>query len=200
MNEASSKHRHDQIDLPILWVLARGAQALVTVIYVKFAYISMGTESFVETAFSVAGMLLLVYFFLHRLVTGTADSFGIHYRRYFRMRSIAWTEIQEVQWVGHRLRVLVKGRGKRRKKLVFLLNPLKASGPYWAQRLGQEVAPPEILQRVNALPIETPPKIVSGPPYSKWILWTFLGFFILFVLVLVWRLVSTSFGTSHLSY
>lgn len=199
MNEAPGKHRPDQIDQPILWVVARGAQALVTVIYVKFAYISIGTESFVENAVSVLGMLLLVYLFLHRVVTGTADSFGIHYRRYFRMHSIAWAEVQEVQWLGPRLRVLIKGRGKRRKKLVFLLNPLKATGPYWAHRLGAEVAPPEILQRVNAMPIETP-KIVSGPPYSKWILWTFLGFFILFVLVLVWRLVSASFGATHLSY
>lgn len=200
MNEVPGKHRPEQVDLPILWVLARGAQALVTVIYVKFAYVSIGTEDFVETFISVVGMLLLIYFFLHRLVTGTADSVGIHYRRYFRMHSIAWAEIQEVQWVGPRLRVVIKGRGKRRKKLVFLLNPLKASGPYWAHRLGAEVAPPEILQRVNALPIETPPKLVSSPPYSKWILWTFLGFFILFVLVLVWRLFSASFGASHLSY
>lgn len=193
MDEYSGESRPAQIDLPILWFLARGAQVLVTVIYAKFAYTSIGTEAFVENFVSIVGMLLLIYFFLHRLVTGTADSSGIHYRRYFRMHSTAWAEIQEVQWVGPRLRVLIKGRGKRRKKLIFLLNPLKATGPYWAHRLGAEVAPPEILQRLNALPIETPPKMVSGPPYSKWILWTFLGFVILFVLVLVWRLVSAAF-------
>lgn len=192
--------RPDQIDLPILWVLARGAQVLVTVVFAKFAYTSIGTDAFVENCLSVVGMLLLIYLFLHRLATGTADSFGIHYRRYFQVHSIVWTEVQEVQWVGPRLRVLINGRGKRRKKLVFLLNPLKATGPYWAHRLGAELAPPEILQRVNALPIETPPKMVSGPPYSKWILWTFLGFFILFVLVLAWRLVSASLGGDHLSY
>ena len=192
MDEQSGGDRPIQVDLPILWALARGAQALVTVIYAKFVYISVGTEAFVENCISVVGMLLLVYFFLHRLVTGTADSVGIHYRRYSRMHSIAWAEIQEVQWVGPRLRVLIKGRGGRRRKLVFLLNPLKALGPYWANRLGIEVAPPEILQRINALPIETPPTLVSGSPYSKWILWTFLGFFVLFVLVLVWRLVSAS--------
>jgi hypothetical protein len=80
------------------------------------------------------------------------------------------------------------------------LNPLKAVGAYWAHRLGTEVAAPEILQRINALPIETPPKVGSARPHSKWILWTFLGFFILFVLVLVWRLISASVGANHLSY
>lgn len=76
MNEPPGEHRPDL--LPILWILARGVQVLVTVIYLKFAYISIGTESFVENAVSVVAMLLLIYFFLHRLVTGTTDSFGIH--------------------------------------------------------------------------------------------------------------------------
>ena len=172
----------------------------MTVIYAKFAYVSIGTEAFVENCVSVVGMLLLVYLFLHRLVTGTADSSGIHYRRYFRMHSIPWSKIHEVQWAGFKLRILIKGRSKRGKKLVFLLNPLKTLGPYWAHRLGTEGPPPEILQRFNALPIETPPKIGSAPPYSKWILWTFLGFFILFFLVLVWRLIFASIGANHLSY
>ena len=98
MNGQSGGHRPDQVDLPILWALSRGAQALVTVIYAKFAYVSIGTEAFVENCVSVVGMLLLVYLFLHRLVTGTADSSGIHYCRYFRMHSIPWSKIQEVQW------------------------------------------------------------------------------------------------------
>lgn len=199
-NGHSGGKRTDQIDLPILWALARGAQALATVTYAKFAFTSFGTKSFAEDLTSVVGILLLIYLFLHRVVTGTANSTGVHYRRYFRLKSVPWGDVQEIQWVGFRLRILIKGRRKRRKKLIFLLNPLKAIGPYWAHRLGVEVASPEILQRINALPIETPPKIGSAPPYSKWILWTFLGFIVLFVLVLVWRLISASVGANHLSY
>jgi hypothetical protein len=199
-NGQSGRQRPDQIDLPILWAFARGAQALVTVIYAKFAFISFGTKSFAEDVSSVIGMLLVMYLFLHRLVTGTADSTGVHYRRYFRLQSVPWGDVQEIQWVGFQLRILIKGRRMQKKKLIFLLNPLKALGPYWAHRLGTEVAPPEILQRISALPIETPPQIGSAPPYSKWILWTFLGFFILFVLVLIWRLISASVGANHLSY
>ncbi len=198
-NGDSGGKRRDQIDLPILWALARGMQALATVIFAKFAYISHGTESFTEDLISEIGMLLLIYLFLHRLVTGTGDSSGVHYRRYFRLKTVPWGDVQEIQWVGFKLRILIK-EGKRRKKLVFLLNPLKDAGAYWAHRLGAEVAAPEILQRINALPIETPPRVDSAPPYSKWILWASFGFFILFVLVLVWRLISASVGANHLSY
>lgn len=74
MDERSGGSRPAQVDLPILWFLARGAQVLVTVIYAKFAYTSIGTEAFVENFASVVAMLLLIYLFLHRLVTGTADS------------------------------------------------------------------------------------------------------------------------------
>jgi hypothetical protein len=199
-NGHSGGKRPDQIDLPVLWALARGMQALVTVIFAKFAYISYGTGSFTEDLSSVIGMLLLIYLFLHRLVTGTADSSGVHYRRYFRLKTVPWGDVQEIQWVGFKLRIFIKGGGKRRKRLVFLLNPLKDVGAYWAHRLGTEVASPEILQRINALPIETPPKIGSAPPYSKWILWSLLAFVVLFVLVVLWRLLTASVGANHLSY
>ena len=192
-----TKRRPEQIDLPVLWVLVRGAQILLAVIYTKFAYLSVGTDSFGESVFSVIGMLLIIWAFLRGVVTGTADGIGIHYRRYFRRRTVTWADVEEIQWVASRLKVRIKGRGKRRRVLLFLLNPLKTTGSYWAHRLGAEVAPPEILERIHALPIDTPPTIASAPPYSRWILRAFSGLVILLMLVMLYRLL---FAASHASH
>jgi hypothetical protein len=183
----------DQIDFPVLWVLVRGAQILLTVIFAKQTYLSKGTDSFGLDLFSSIGFLIFFGLFVHRIVTGVAESSGIHYRRYFRMETVGWADVQEIQWVKSRLRVLIKRKGKRRRTLVFLLNPLRAEGAYLAHRLGAEVAPPEILERINALPIETPPRITSAPQYSKWILRAFVGVGTLFMLVFLWKLLS-AFG------
>jgi len=191
MEDGQSKgRRFDQIDAPILWVLVRGAQILLTVTYAKIAYLSSGTDSFSSDLISSIVFLLIVGAFLHRFATGTADSSGIHYRRYFRLKNVAWADVAEIQWVGFRLKVLVKSRGKRKRTIVFLLNPLKTTGAYWANRLGAEVAPPEILERIHALPIETPPAISSAPLYPKWIVRTFMGLVVLMMLVMVWKLIS----------
>lgn len=193
----SRRRRPDQIDFTVLWVLVRGAQMLLTVLFIKATYLSLGTESYILNFISVIGMLLMIYLFLSRLVTGTADSLGIHYRRYFRVKTVSWADVQKIQWVSSRLRVLIKVGGKRRRVLVFLLNPLKSAGAYWAHRLGGEVAPPEILERIHALPIETPPTIASAPPYSRWLLRLFLGVGVLFALILLFRLLSASTSVSH---
>jgi len=198
MEDGSSKVRSaEQIDLSILWVLVRGAQILLTVIFAKFTYLSLGTDDFGLNLFSLVGMLLMIGLFLKGIATGTADSQGIHYRCYFRQKTVEWAGVLEIQWVGSRLKVLIKGRGKRKKKLVFLLNPLKAAGAYWAHRLGREVSPPEILERIHALPIETPPTIASAPPYARWYLRFFLGVGILFVLIVLWKLLSVPTPVSH---
>ncbi len=198
MEAAQSKGRHpDKIDAPILWVLVRGAQILLTVIYAKLVYLSLGTESFVSGLISLIGLLLIIAVIVRGVATGRADSSGIHYRRYFRKTTVAWVDVQEIQWVGFYLRVLIRGSGKRKRKIIFLLNPLKSTGAYWANRLGTEVAPPEILERIHALPIETPPPISSSPPYSKWVLRGFSGLVVLFVFVFLWRLLSALSHSSH---
>jgi hypothetical protein len=198
MENGKSKGRSaDQIDFPALWVLVRGVQILLTVIFAKFAYLSLGTDSFVSDLVSSIGLLLMLGAFVHGVATGTADSTGIHYRRYFRQKTVAWADALEIQWVRSRLKVLIKGRRKRRRTLVFLLNPLKSEGAYWAHRLGREVSPPEILERIHALPIETPPAIASAPPYARWYLRLFLALGILFVLVFLWKLLSASSPVSH---
>jgi hypothetical protein len=198
MEDGKSRgERTDQIDFPVLWVLVRGAQILLAVIFAKQTYLSMGTDSFGLDLFSSIGFLLFVGLFVHGIVTGVADSSGIHYRRYFLTRTASWADVQEVKWVKSRLRVLIRAKGKRRRTLVFLLNPLKAEGAYLAHRLGGEVAPPEILERIHALPIETPPTITSAPPYSKWILRAFLWVVVLFLLVFFWKLLS---AISHISH
>jgi hypothetical protein len=189
--------RADQIDFPVLWVSVRGAQILLAVIFTKQTYLSIGTDSFGLDLFSSIGFLLLFGLFVHRIVTGVADSSGIHYRRYFRMKTVSWNDVQEIQWVKSRLRVLIKKKSKRRRTLVFLLNPLKAEGAYLAHRLGAEVDAPEILERIHALPIETPPSITSAPPYPKWILRAFLVVVVLFVLVFLWKLLSAASHISH---
>ena len=197
MEDGQSKGRSaDQIDFPVLWVVVRGIQILLIVIYTKITYLSFGTGSFGADLTGSIGLLLIIGVFVHGVATGTADSSGIRYRRYFRWRSIAWADILEIQWIKSRLKVLIKGRGKRKKTLVFLLNPLKSEVAYWLLRLGEESAPPEILERIRALPIETPP-IVSAPPFSKWTLRMFLAVGVFFVLVLLWKLLSSPISVSH---
>ncbi len=198
MEDGQSKRRGaDQIDFPALWVLVRGAQVLLIVIYAKFAYLSVGSDSFFSGLISSIGLLLIVGALAHGLATGTVDSYGIHYRRYFRQKNVSWMDVLEIQWVGFKLRVLIRGGGKRKRKITFLLNPLKSTGAYWANRLGAEVAPPEILERIHALPIETPPAIASASPYSKWILRGFSGLVVLLVLIFLWRFLSALSHAAH---
>lgn len=198
MEEGKSKGRTaGQIDYPILWVAVRGTQILLTVIYAKFAYLSWHTDSFISDLISIIIFLSVFGAFLHPLATGTADSFGVHYRRYFRLKTVTWADIQEIQWVGYRLRVLIRSKGKRKRKIIFLLNPLKSTGAYWANRLGAEAALPEILERINALPIETPPAMASAPPYPKWVLRWFSALVVLLLLVMLWRLLTTLSQSPH---
>jgi hypothetical protein len=189
--------RPDQIDCLPLWFVARGAQALLVVFYARVTYLAVGTPDFVLDLVSVVLMLVILGVFLRGIATGYADCSGIRYRLYFRLKTIAWAEIQEIQWMNFRLKVLIKRPGKRKRTVIFLLNPLKSSGAYWAHRLGAEVSPPEILQRIGALPLETPPAISSAPLYPKWILRAFAGLVILFVLVLLWKLLSASAIVPH---
>jgi hypothetical protein len=170
----------------------RGSEILCTVVFVKTAYLTRGTESFVENAISTIVVLFILILFVHRVVTGTADSTGIYYRRYFRWKTVPWSDVQEIQWKGSRIRILVKGKKKPRAVLEFLLNPLEALGPYWGQRLGADVEPPAILGTINALPIETPPPMITAPPHSKWVTRLLLCFFILFLAILLMRLLSAA--------
>src|ERR1700676_172844 len=149
----------------MLWAVVRGGEILYAVMFVKMAYLSRGTESFIENVISSVGMLLILILFVHRVVTGWADSAGIHYRRYFRWKTLAWSDVQEIQWKGARVRVLIKGKKKPKAVLEFLLNPLKSIGPYMGKRLGAEVDPPAILKYIDALPIETPPPMSTTAPY-----------------------------------
>ncbi len=186
----------DQIDAPMLWILIRAGEFLYAVVFAKMVYLTRGTESFTENAISAAGLLLMLGLFLHRVVTGRADAAGIQYRRYFRWKTLPWTEVQEIQWKGARLRVLVKGKKKPRAVLEFLLNPWDSLGAYWAHRLGADIVPPGILERIHALPVETPP-IISAPPHGRWFRRAILGVVILFVLVVLVRLLLPSSGTPH---
>jgi hypothetical protein len=193
----SSGHRAQQIDFPSLWFLARGAQMLVAVVFAKMIFLASGTDFFSSTLYSFIGLFLMICLFLRGIATGTADSDGIHYRLYFRFKTVHWGDVVELNWVGLKLRAVIK-RGPRRKRvLVFLLNPLKSIPAYWAHRLGAEVLPPEILERIRALPMAMPPTMASAAPYSKWMLRIFLSVMAFFVLVVLWRLLSAASGGSH---
>jgi len=181
-----------QIDAPALWVAVRGFEILYCVILLKMDYLSRGTVSFLEYTISTMGILLILILFVHRVVTGWADSVGIHYRRYFRWKTLPWSAVQEIQWKGPRLRVLVKGKKKPKAVLEFLLNPVKAIGPYWGQRLGADVEPPAILARIAALPVETPPPMSTAAPYSKWLMRLFFWVGILFLTIMLMRLLSAA--------
>ncbi len=198
MEDGQSKGRKaDQIDFPIMWAVVRGAQILLVVVESKQVYLSLGTDSLVLSLFASIGVLLIFGAFVHGVATGTADSSGIVYRRYFRSKVVAWTDVVEIQWIKSRLNVLLKGRGRQRKTVVFLLNPLKSEVACWLRGSGEEFGPPEILERIRALPIETPPITTSAAQFSRWILRMFLAFGVFIVLVVLWRLLSVPAHVSH---
>jgi hypothetical protein len=196
-NNQSSGRRAQQIDFPSLWFLARGAQVLVAVVFAKMIFLASGTDFFSSTLYSFIGLFLMICLFLRGIASGTADSSGIHYRVYFRIKTVEWAEVLEIQWVGFRLRTVIKRGRKRKRALVFLLNPLISLPAYWAHRLGADVLPPEILERIRDLPIATRPTMASAPPYPKWMLRIFLGVMALFVFVFLWKLLSAAPGVSH---
>jgi hypothetical protein len=196
-NNQSSGRRAQQIDFSPLWFLARGAQVLVAVLFAKVIYLGSGTEYFSENLYSFIGIFSMLCFFLRGIATGTADSGGIHCRLYFRFKTVDWADVLELNWVGLKLRAVIKRGRKRKRVLVFLLNPLKAVPAYWAHRLGAEVLPPEILERIRALPIESPPTVASAPLYPKWMLRILLGVIALFCFVFLWRLLSVAPRVSH---
>ena len=196
-NEQSGGSRSQQIDSPSLWFLARGAQVLVAVVFAKMIFLASGTEAFSSTLYSFIGLFLMICLFLRGIANGTADSNGIHYRFYFRFKDVAWADVQEIQWIGFRLKIAIHRANKRKRVLVFLLNPLKSIPAYWAHRLGTDVLPPEILTRIQALPIATPPSMASAPLYSMWMLRIILSIMTLFVLVVLWRLLFAGTGGSR---
>lgn len=189
-NMQPSGRRPEQIDFPTLWFLARGAQVLIAVVFSKMVFLASGTDSFSSTLYSFIGLFLMICLFLRGIATGTADSDGIHYRLYFRFKTVDWANVLEIQWVGLKLRAVIKRGSKRKRVLVFLLNPLKSIPAYWAHRLGADVLPPEILERIQALQIATPPAMASAPPYPKWTLRIFFGFMVFFLLVILWKLLT----------
>jgi hypothetical protein len=196
-NDQPSGRRPEQIDFPALWVLTRGAQLLLGVISAKAIYLGLGTAYFSENLYSMIGAFLMICLFLGRIATGTVDSRGIRYRVYFRFKTVDWADVLEIQWIGFKLRVVIKSGRKRKRVLVFLLNPSKVVPVYWAHRLGADVLPPEILERIRALPIESPPTMASAPPYPKWMLRIFFCVMVLFLLVILWKLLTVVPRTSH---
>jgi hypothetical protein len=196
-NEQSGGSRSQQIDSPSLWFLARGAQVLLAVVFAKIVFLASGTESFSSTLYSFIGLFLMVCLFLRGIADGTADGNGIRYRFYFRFQDVAWADVQGIQWTGFRLKIAIHPANRRKRVLVFLLNPLKSIPAYWAHRLGTEVLPPDVLTRIQSLPTAPPPSMASAPPYSKWMLRIFLGVMALFVLVVLWRLLFGATGGPH---
>jgi len=195
--DQSSESRAEQIDSPSLWFLARGAQLLVAVVFAKMIFLASGTEAFSSTLYSFIGLFLMICLFLRGIANGTADRGGIHYRFYFHFKDVAWADVQEIQWIGFRLKVAIKRTNGRKSVLVFLLNPVQSIPAYWAHRLGTDVLPPEILTRIQALQIATPPSMASAPPYSKWVLRIILSVMALFVLIVLWRLLFAGIGGPH---
>ena len=107
-NDQPSGRRPEQIDFPVLWVLTRGAQLLLGVISAKAIYLGLGTAYFSENLYSAIGAFLMICLVLGRVATGTVDSSGIHYRLYFRFKTVDWADVLEIQWIGFKLRVVTK--------------------------------------------------------------------------------------------
>src|SRR5262249_59333362 len=132
MDEAQSTRKPMvRIDAPGLWLVVRSGQILFAVMLAKPVYLARNTLEFFDSAISFGLMVLIIALFFHRVVTGFADSSGIRYRRYFRWNSLPWSEVQEIQWKGARLRLLLRGKKKPKAMLEFLLNPVEATGSYW---------------------------------------------------------------------
>jgi hypothetical protein len=178
----------------MLWIAVRAGQILFAVILAKMAYLARATDVFVEQVISSVGLLLFAWLFVPRLVTGFANLGGVHCRRYFRWKKLAWSDVQEIQWKGAKIRVFVRDKKKPKAVLEFLLNPLKWKAAYWKHRWGADVEPPETLRRLQAFPMDAPPPMSSAPPISRWILRFFVTIWALFALVMLWRLFS---ATAH---
>jgi hypothetical protein len=139
----------DQIDLPKIWYGLWGIELFFLIISAKLIYLDLHSDSFLSDTISMAIVLTVFFLFFHRVVTGTADTDGIHFRRYFRFKLIPWADIRDVQWVSCQLRIRIKNKGRLSGTLIFVMNPFSSQGAYWAHRLGYEVAPPQILERIN---------------------------------------------------
>ena len=96
-NDQPSGRRPEQIDFPALWFLTRGAQMLVAVVFAKMIFLASGTDFFSSTLYSFIGLFLMICLFLRGIATGTADSDGIHYRLYFRFKTVDWADVLEIQ-------------------------------------------------------------------------------------------------------
>jgi hypothetical protein len=194
-NHAEKGTSADQIDMPMIWFGFRGVELFFCIVSAKLIYLNLHSNSFWSDTISLVILLLVFFLFFHRVVTGMADTNGIHFRRYFRFKSIQWGDIRDVQWISHQLRIRIKDKGKLNGTLIFIMNPFSSQAAYWAHRLGYEVAPPAILERINALLIDTPPAMTSGPPisgFSRWLLRLWVGVAILLATIMVMRLILAS--------
>jgi hypothetical protein len=139
-----------------------------------------------------SGLLFILLFLLmpfHRISTGWADTLGIHYRRYFRLRIVAWADVKEIQWQGHKLRVKREKKDSIFNRIVFLVGPFAVLSAYYSQRLGVDASVPEVIENLNAIPKDHAVSIVVAPPVGKWLWRTFAGICLLFFLILLMRLV-----------
>ena len=187
-NQSPTRRLAEQIVAPMLWLAVLAGQMLLVMMLAKMAYLTHATDGFVEQAISSVGLFLFASLFVHRLVTGFADVGGLHYRRYFRWKTLACSVVQEIQSKGAKIRVFVRAKNKPKAALEFLRNPLKWKAAYGNHRLRADVEPPEALRRRQAFPMDAPPAISSAPPFSRWNLWTLPIFSALFVVVMLWRL------------
>jgi len=186
--ENPSRVGQKNIDASLIWTGVRGLQILLVIFFAKEVYLSRNTPDFELDLSSAILTLLIITSFWHPICTGWADPIGIHYRRYFRVKTISWSNVKEIQWRGYHLLVVRKEGSFLFRKTLFFLNPLRVMGPYYAQRFGNGEVIPEPIERIIAIPKNEPVSIVTAPSLIKWRLRVFLAFALLFLLVVLLRL------------
>jgi hypothetical protein len=178
------------IDRPNFWIAVRATQFLLIVLFSKAIYLDFHTPGTGVSPWN--GLLFILLFLLmpfHSISTGWADSLGIHYRRYFRLKFLAWADVKEIQWQGHKLRIRRKKRDSVFNRIVFLVGPFAVLSAYYSQRLGLDVSVPEVIESLDAIPKDDAVSIVVAPPVGKWLWRTFAGMCLLFLLIVLIRLV-----------
>ena len=181
------------IDSPSLWTGIRAGQFLLIVFFSKSVYLSYHTPEF--GYFLWCEIFFILFFLLlpiQAISTGWADTRGIHYRRYLRLRTVPWSDVKEIRWRGSSLRIVRKRQDFLLNRIVFLLKPFSTLQGYYGQRLGFDAPLPNVVESLLAIPKEEEVPIVTTPPAAKWMLRTFAGFALFFLFVVLLKLVFVS--------
>lgn len=106
------------------WLWIRVAQAVFSLWALLIIYEDLSIHAR-PTLFNLLFLLLVAdsWVYFDSTVYGVGSEDGFHYRRYIKRRFLPWTEIQQANWKGVRLELLLRRRHLLRNRLRFFQNP-----------------------------------------------------------------------------